>query len=135
MVITKICSTCKNDLDLTEFYRNGKWYQSRCKECARASYHLSGGADRAKIHARNLLRKYGITPEQYAEMLFLQGGVCAICGGDNADERKLAVDHNHKTGKVRGLLCNNCNRAIGLLKDNLEVVNNLLSYLQKGDES
>lgn len=83
-----------------------------------------------------LKRKYGITREQYDEMFARQGGLCAICGTDNGASAKgtktLAVDHCHETGEVRGLLCNGCNRAIGLLKDNVAVLESAIRYLKKG---
>lgn len=60
------------------------------------------------------LRKvYGITPEQHAQMLVLQGSACAICAEPFASTREMHVDHNHHTGKVRALLCGNCNKALG----------------------
>ena len=55
-----------------------------------------------------------------------QGGCCAICGGVNVNGRRLAVDHEHETGKVRGLLCDKCNLAIGLFDD----INNLASAIK-----
>lgn len=75
----------------------------------------------------NLQRKFNLTPEQYQIMVDKQNGVCAICKGTCS--RKLAVDHDHKTGKVRGLLCNSCNRGLGYLKDNKENLQNALEYL------
>lgn len=78
-----------------------------------------------------LRRKYGITLEQYNELLARQGGVCAICGGE--DQKRLAVDHDHKTGKVRGLLCARCNPAIGFLLDKVETAHKLILYLEGGE--
>jgi len=68
------------------------------------------------------LAKYGITAEQYEEMNRLQGGRCLICGQAERGTRRgipktLAVDHDHDTGEIRGLLCSKCNTAIGLLDD------------------
>lgn len=62
-----------------------------------------------KRHHRDLMAKYGITLAEYEATLEAQGGVCAICGG--VDNRRLNVDHCHKTGRVRGLLCTGCNGA------------------------
>ena len=92
----------------------------------------------AEQRRRNLKHKYNLTPEQYNEILLRQNGVCAICslpdGILNAKTGKpghLPVDHNHKTGQVRGLLCFTCNSAIGLLKcdDSNELLVNALKYL------
>jgi hypothetical protein len=76
-----------------------------------------------------LKRLYGITIEDYAAMLESQGYVCAICKEECKTKNSLSVDHDHKTGKVRGLLCNACNRAIGMLKDSPEVLRRAADYL------
>jgi hypothetical protein len=61
-----------------------------------------------------------------------QGGKCAVCGKlNNEGRRRLAVDHDHKTGKVRGLLCGNCNTALGLVKEDPEILSLLADYLRK----
>jgi hypothetical protein len=68
--------------------------------------------------AKNIQMRYGITQEQYEEMLSEQNGGCAICGITEATNgRRLAVDHDHQTGEVRGLLCNNCNVAVGIIEN------------------
>ncbi len=79
----------------------------------------------------DLKKMYGIDLDEYLVMLDAQGGVCAICGEKEKDSRfeYLSVDHCHTTGKVRGLLCNACNRAIGGLKDNPELLRKALLYL------
>jgi len=80
-----------------------------------------------------LFRKYGITPEQYNEMLLKQDGKCAICrsvDSKSARTTNMAVDHDHTTSKVRGLLCNDCNIAIGLLQDNPLVCEAAAEYLK-----
>lgn len=75
-------------------------------------------------------RAYGISLEQYNEMLEAQDGRCAVCAEPPSIQR-LHVDHDHRTGRVRGLLCMPCNRAIGNLKDDPERVKRLLEYLVK----
>lgn len=77
----------------------------------------------------NLQRKFNLTPEQYLEMETHQKGVCCIC--KKKCTRKLAVDHNHTTGKVRGLLCNSCNRGLGYFKDSLENLQQAITYLKE----
>ena len=69
-----------------------------------------------KMREDALLRRYGITLAQYQQMLNSQGGACAICR--QKKKRTLHVDHNHRTGSVRGLLCDYCNRRLGYLGDN-----------------
>jgi hypothetical protein len=80
--------------------------------------------------AAELLREYGVTTDQYDRLLIEQGGGCAICGVERShDGRALAVDHCHSTGRVRGLLCAHCNRAIGLLGDDPERLRRASQYL------
>lgn len=74
----------------------------------------------------------GCTENDYQELLAGQNFVCAICSSTNPNGRRLAVDHDHKTGKIRGLLCQACNRALGLLKDNLDIIERAKDYLCHG---
>lgn len=80
--------------------------------------------------ARRILLAYGITQEQYDEMVTRQKGVCAVCGHADA-KRALSVDHDHETGRVRGLLCSGCNAAIGRLGDNVAGLRRALAYLEE----
>lgn len=80
-------------------------------------------------------KRYGITPEDYESMLADQDGVCAICHEPETLIRRgtvcsLTIDHDHMTGKVRGLLCNNCNRALGLFNDNQKILRSAAEYLE-----
>lgn len=81
----------------------------------------------------HLKKKFGISPEQYDELLRKQDSRCAICGAYEGDKskRKLAVDHNHKTKEVRGLLCTKCNMGIGYLKDDVQILKNAIGYLER----
>lgn len=90
------------------------------------------------LRFRVLPKKYGITMAQANEMLKEQGGVCAACGGAQLQREAASgrltdfdVDHNHSTGDVRGLLCSNCNRGIGLLADDIKIVASVAIYLAK----
>lgn len=76
-----------------------------------------------------LRRNFGITAEQYDAMLIKQKGVCAICSSKHKTMR-LSVDHCHKTGKVRGLLCGRCNTGIGMLADSVKLVTAAKIYLE-----
>jgi len=71
--------------------------------------------------------KYGITEEEYDALLAKQEGRCAVCRG--IPETRMPVDHDHNTGRVRGLLCQNCNRALGLMGDNVEALRRAVAYL------
>lgn len=73
--------------------------------------------------------KYGITENNYDAIFDSQNGVCAICGSPPKGDRELVIDHNHNTGKVRGLLCVTCNAGIGMLKDNKQILKRASDYL------
>ena len=75
-------------------------------------------------------KKYGITLYEYNEMLKSQNGVCAICLNFCDTGMNLAVDHDHNTGKIRALLCKNCNTAIGLFKENTNYISRAIEYLE-----
>ena len=81
------------------------------------------------------LKKYGLTIGDYNELFEQQNGVCSICGLPETKKsfgkhvRRLSIDHCHKTGKVRGLLCNQCNVALGNFNDDIDVMSSAISYL------
>lgn len=80
-------------------------------------------------------RRFGINSETYSQMLQSQSGVCAICGNPETATRlgvvkALSVDHCHTTGRIRGLLCSDCNTGIGKLRDSVKVLQNAIRYLQ-----
>ena len=90
------------------------------------------GYDSPEARRRAALRyKYGLTPEQYESMRDAQSGRCAIC--DEAPQRTLAVDHDHVTGKVRGLLCARCNLGIGYFRDDERILSAAITYLTRSD--
>jgi hypothetical protein len=83
---------------------------------------------------KELKKKYGINLNDYNEMYAAQNGCCKICGKHQLDvNRPLCVDHNHNTGKVRGLLCNWCNSMLGYALDNKETLLNGIKYLEECD--
>lgn len=131
---SKKCSICKESKPTEQFQRkaNSKdGFQPRCTTCKQTKER----ANRDPIYSRraNLKRFYNMTLEDYEVMFKNQGGVCAICGEVETSPRvsNLTVDHCHDTNKVRGLLCNNCNRGIGLLKDSAETLRKATQYLEK----
>lgn len=91
-------------------------------------------ARRAGVTSRwyNLSGKYGLTEDDYAKILIVQGGRCAICRTDKPLGRggNFHVDHDHATGKVRGLLCHHCNTGIGGLRDSLVLLRAAITYLE-----
>ena len=107
----------KYSQNLSENQRYGKEYRERNKE-----------------HRKDIALKYnfGITLDDYHQLLDEQNGKCAICGIDQKDASKMfAVDHNHETGQIRGLLCLYCNRMLGDAKDNIESLRKAIEYLEK----
>lgn len=98
----------------------------RCATCWRSEVRKR----KARAYAQAIEKRYGITIEQYDALYIAQGGVCYICRRATGKTRRLAVDHNHKTGKVRGLLCKLCNRfIIGYARDNAEMLKRAIEYL------
>jgi Recombination endonuclease VII len=88
--------------------------------------------NRDEYRNRNLLKNYGISLEQYNQILKSQNGKCAICKKPEltTNKRNLAVDHNHKTGRVRGLLCKGCNVGLGEFNENINTLKLAIQYLQ-----
>ena len=85
-----------------------------------------------------LKRKYNLSLEEYSEKLIRQGGFCAICecsetAKQDGKLKRLAVDHNHETGRVRGLLCARCNRALGFVQENIKTLLSCVAYLYMWD--
>jgi hypothetical protein len=109
-------------LPRSEFLRPSGRRRTYCTDCNATWY-----------RAHRWLTKYGITPEQYDQMLLDQGGGCAICGSEEEGRGKefLHVDHDHKTGKVRGLLCFGCNSGIGHLREDTEIMHSAIHYIER----
>lgn len=151
---TKTCSKCGRDLPLTDFYRsnkssraagndrktgkptNRKTHTKWCSICREERRKLPYGYDPQRVIKRRLLTAYGITELDYAEMLDAQDGLCAICGKPESrivhgTLRRLSVDHDHTTGKVRGLLCHDCNCGLGRFKEDTESLRKAIEYLEK----
>ncbi len=138
----KTCTKCKVVQTVDDFYRDARCksgYRSVCKTCvnAKAREWQRNNPDRMKaisargrekmrqsgrLKDRYLRDRFGITIEDYNRMLDEQNGACAICGRPETSMhqgkiRDLAVDHCHATGRVRGLLCGNCNNGLGRFED------------------
>ena len=128
----KKCCMCGKEKDFKFFSKDNRsksGYQTRCKECqAIVKKSMSG-----YYRDHHLNAKYGISHAEYEEMLKKQDYRCAICGIEDkyCEYGKLAVDHDHKTSKVRALLCKKCNQALGLLQDNASFAFNAYKYLEE----
>lgn len=113
-----------------ERYKSDSEYRAKCIEFAKRRTNVQRKGTRLKS-------EFGINIDIYNEMLKAQNGQCAICGSKFADKagRMLHVDHCHKTGKVRGLLCTNCNTGLGKFKDDPSLMLKAIAYLQGQLES
>lgn len=123
----------KKNLPRNERYRQDKEYRDLIKKRVR-EYNKRN----PKVKLNQHLREYGITIEDYDTMLKSQDYKCAICRCSIEDlgeykYRPLFIDHNHKTGKIRGLLCNNCNFILGHAKDDISILENAIKYLKESD--
>ena len=139
----KGCPHCNAELRKECFSKNKSekdGLQRFCKKCM-ATYNLKwriSNPERRKGLSRksNLKNWYGISIDEYDSMLTDQGGGCAICGTTTPrGTGRFCVDHDHATGKVRGLLCNNCNSGIGHLGDCVERLILAIKYLNASTEA
>lgn len=127
MTKTKVCNKCFKERPMKGFHKSSGSKDGHVGSCKRCVQKIKRESD--------LERKFGLTVKDYEELLESQGRACAVCGRlDDMFGRRLAVDHSHETGEVRGLLCGPCNMAIGLLGDNLRGVRRACRYLEKTEE-
>lgn len=113
---TKVCTRCKTEKMSSQFSKSKRAKEGLhnwCKTCVRD---------------QKLKLSYGIDVEAYDRVLKSQNGVCAICQ-ENSGKRILAVDHDHITGRIRGLLCDRCNVLIGMARDNIQTLRKAILYL------
>lgn len=141
VVIEKECNSCKTTKLIEFFYKDkatSDGHSSICKHCKstrvnewrevnKDKYNEYQRVRNASDYQKNRLRRYRLTPEQHAQMLVDQNHVCAICLKPPNGKRPLVVDHDHQTGKVRGLLCYGCNRLIVVL-DNHPYYDKMMAY-------
>ncbi len=115
----KKCPKCLEWKTYDQFQKNKAHLMNLDARCASCS------------SIRDLQRKYGMSLEDYIDLLAKQGGGCAICGATKGNKKvdRLFVDHDHKTGKVRGLLCSNCNFMLGYSKDKVSNLRRGIQYL------
>jgi len=122
----KNCKACNTEKPMSEFYSHKRdGFQSRCKPCQRA---YTKPNDR-KIHLR---RKFGMSLDQYNNLFRKQSGKCAICEAHQSSLKvSLSVDHNHNTGTLRGLLCTQCNFALGAMREDKDSIKAMITYLER----
>lgn len=132
-MVTKVCALCNAEKDYSEFptNKNGRYgLHSQCKVCRNnvSKYRYANGDS----YALRLQKLYNLTVDEYEQLYAEANGCCQVCGISEEDNNKrLAVDHCHSTGKVRGLLCGKCNTALGQLDDDLDKISALYSYLKE----
>jgi len=151
----KRCSRCHQWLLLAQYTKTkARWdgLSAMCRACGRvrhASYYATHTEEHRQYYKEynaahkeeqrqhgkkyHLKRNYSISLEDYDRLFASQGGVCAICGSPS-NGRALDVDHDHETGEVRSLLCNNCNRGLGRFKDNPSLLRRAADYVEKVEE-
>jgi len=129
----KTCKVCKVEKNISDFYVGRK----DCKDCknAAARQWRKDNPENVKRHlvrmrARTKERRYGITQEQFDQMILDQNNKCKICSNNFKSLKDTHIDHCHSTNKVRGLLCNGCNMALGQFMDNTDILDNAIKYLQ-----
>jgi hypothetical protein len=155
---TKICSKCKIEKPIDEFYRaerNSDGKMSQCKTCnykyVKEYRKRPENVDRIREQNRAIdkryhsrpeikmkhaerwhIKEYGISLQDREVIMKEQDGKCAVCGDILIKEgNKTCLDHNHITGKIRGIVCHNCNCALGYIKDNSDIAEAMVRYLQK----
>ena len=140
------CAICQENKEINEFRidaRRGK-PRTNCKACDTSRHREWVEKNRDKVRASDrlrwqskdrweahILRNYGLSASDYERMLVDQQGKCAICKTDKpgGSAKRFNIDHCHKSGAVRGLLCNSCNTALGKMSDNPEVLISAVIYL------
>jgi DNA-directed RNA polymerase subunit RPC12/RpoP len=125
------CPKCNRDnLLRDEVKLNINYNIQMCNKCSNKYWKNYRENNRDKINLTHRMVKYGITVEEHNKLLKLQLNSCAICKR-SFDIVKEVVDHNHKTNEVRGILCYSCNAAIGFMKENEDLIWNMLEYLKR----
>ena len=135
LATTKICFKCKMEKPISEFYKsNTRYFQRECKKCNQSRKHKWHQTEQGKRSSANtkLKRRFGVTIEEYEALVAEVGGHCEICGAaQSANGCRLALDHNHITMKIRGVLCKACNIGIGVFFDNVDLLRKAATYLER----
>lgn len=124
----RYCARCTQWKTKNSFYAKGSYCKSCQRDYAKSHYYDNRATQRAK--------RYGISEEEYQALFNQQEGRCFICNQQETRRRgstvfELSVDHCHETGRVRGLLCHNCNVGLGQFKDDPRLLEEAITYLQK----
>jgi hypothetical protein len=125
------CDEVKSVEDFCKDFHNKRGIAAYCRECLSKKGKTAYVNHKDRYVKAYLKRKYGMTLTEYDEMLKSQGGVCKICKKSPTDNKRLCVDHCHKTLKVRGILCDGCNLTIGKMNDDVNLLRSAIDYLEK----
>ena len=153
-----IIEICANPICKKEFKKYTKNNIYCCKKCSKTAFVISGKKKESDkkyyLYAKEnrkedffrqrknaaLKANFNMTLEEYNQMLLNQNNLCAICRmrfnleqNRKEMEKKACVDHNHQTGKIRGLICNSCNTGLGRFKDNIDLLREAIKYLEEKD--
>lgn len=140
----KPCSVCREWLDISNFRKNKTLrcgLHSQCNKCeckGRNAHRKTFVAIGVNVQKKENILKFGITVEDYLNMIKVQDNKCAICNKEESTinpktgkVKTLSIDHCHSTGKIRELLCGHCNRGLGSFRDDLEIMKKAILYLEK----
>lgn len=137
----KRCTRCQIDQDDVEFYASRTTGRRRawCRTCVKA-YVREWQRENPDVFRRTqrrsvLKRQYGLTEDDFSRLLEAQGGVCLLCEKAPEAGKSLHVDHCHGGGQVRGLLCHQCNTALGYFQDSPELLRRAAEYLKASRQS
>ncbi len=130
---TRVCVACKERKSMTEYFWAGRKYRRRkCKKCvveyARDRRKVAGVDEVARKRAGHLRREFGLTEAGYKALVKIQQGKCAICRSNFTIPH---VDHDHRSGRIRGLLCFKCNTALGKFNDDPELLHSAILYIER----
>lgn len=135
----KRCWQCKQTLPFEAFGRNRDerdGHAARCKACLKADRKARPEVYRKYKRNTHLRVQYNIGIDDFERLMVAAGGRCQICGASGSKsirKKHLCIDHDHTTGRIRGILCDTCNRGIGLLGDNPDRIRAAASYLEIND--
>ena len=141
---TRECRVCKKHKNLiADYYLSRKdptlasSYSYECKECCIKRTVEYNHRHRPKRKDQSLQRHYGIGLEEYNKLFEEQNGGCAICGTETPGGKwkNFHIDHDHETKKVRGLLCSQCNTALGLIKEDIHTLKSMIQYLESHEQT
>lgn len=147
LVISKKCGRCEGVFPIIDFSIDKSKKDGRSIYCYNCRKKISKAKRATNSHKQNrkltrkryarkerdylLKSRYGITADQFDAIFLSQNNTCALCTSDKSDGKNFVVDHCHKTGNIRGILCSYCNRALGMFKDDPETLKQAIRYLEK----